>query len=117
MAYSARPPIASDRLQELPDGRLALRFKQAWRDGTTHIVCCRRDSVKEGGRLKRLCSLRTEFLRRTAESNRSEVKRRLLVAARAPGLPQAIPSTALRVASRSRLTGTRVASGSFNTAT
>jgi hypothetical protein len=30
--YLARPPIANDRLQELPDGRLALRFKQAWRD-------------------------------------------------------------------------------------
>jgi hypothetical protein len=29
---------ATDRLQELPDDRLALRFKQAWRDGTTHIV-------------------------------------------------------------------------------
>jgi hypothetical protein len=36
--YLARPPIANERLQELPDGRLALRFKQAWRDGTTHIV-------------------------------------------------------------------------------
>jgi hypothetical protein len=36
--YLARPPIANDRWQELPDGRLALRFKQAWRDGTTHIV-------------------------------------------------------------------------------
>ena len=36
--YLARPPIANDRLQELADGRLALRFKQAWRDGTTHIV-------------------------------------------------------------------------------
>jgi len=36
--YLARPPIANDRLQELPDGRLALRFKQAWRNGTTHIV-------------------------------------------------------------------------------
>ena len=36
--YLARPPIANDRLQELPDGRLALRFKQAWRDGTTRIV-------------------------------------------------------------------------------
>jgi hypothetical protein len=36
--YLARPPIANDRLQEQPDGRLALRFKQAWRDGTTHIV-------------------------------------------------------------------------------
>jgi hypothetical protein len=36
--YLARPPIANDRLQKLPDGRLALRFKQVWRDGTTHIV-------------------------------------------------------------------------------
>jgi hypothetical protein len=36
--YLARPPIANDRLQELPGGRIALRFKQAWRDGTTHIV-------------------------------------------------------------------------------
>jgi hypothetical protein len=35
--YLARPPIANDRLSELPDGRLALRFKQAWRDGTTHV--------------------------------------------------------------------------------
>lgn len=25
----ARPPIAKDRLQDLPDGPLALRFKQA----------------------------------------------------------------------------------------
>jgi hypothetical protein len=32
--YLARPPIAHDRLTELPDGRIALRFKQAWRDGT-----------------------------------------------------------------------------------
>jgi hypothetical protein len=36
--YLARPPIANDRLRELPDGRLALRFKQAWRDDTTHIL-------------------------------------------------------------------------------
>ncbi|HEY5284670.1 MAG TPA: transposase [Polyangia bacterium] len=36
--YLARPPIANDRLQELPDGRLALRFKQAWRDGTSHVA-------------------------------------------------------------------------------
>ena len=36
--YLARPPIASDRLSELPDGRLALKLRQAWRDGTTHIV-------------------------------------------------------------------------------
>jgi hypothetical protein len=31
--YLARPPIAHDRLSKLPDGRLALQFKQPWRDG------------------------------------------------------------------------------------
>jgi hypothetical protein len=36
--YLARPPIANDRLTELPDGRLALKFKQRWRDGTSHVV-------------------------------------------------------------------------------
>jgi hypothetical protein len=36
--YLARPPIANDRLQELPDGRPALRFKQAWRDGTKSVA-------------------------------------------------------------------------------
>jgi hypothetical protein len=36
--YLARPPIAHDRLSELPDGRLALQFKQAWRNGATHVV-------------------------------------------------------------------------------
>jgi hypothetical protein len=36
--YLARPPIANDRLTELPDGHLALKFKQARRDGTTHVV-------------------------------------------------------------------------------
>ena len=38
--YAARPPIAHDRLTELDDGsgRLALRLKTRWRDGTTHIL-------------------------------------------------------------------------------
>jgi hypothetical protein len=36
--YLARPPIANERLSELPDGRLALRLKQRWRNGTTHVV-------------------------------------------------------------------------------
>ena len=36
--YLARPPIANDRLRKLPDGRLALQLKQAWRDGSTHVV-------------------------------------------------------------------------------
>jgi len=36
--YVARPPLANDRLEERPDGRLALRLKTRWRDGTTHIL-------------------------------------------------------------------------------
>jgi hypothetical protein len=33
--YLARPPIASDRLTQMEDGRLELRLKRPWRDGTT----------------------------------------------------------------------------------
>jgi hypothetical protein len=33
--YLARPPIATDRLVPLQDGRLELRLKRPWRDGTT----------------------------------------------------------------------------------
>jgi len=36
--YLARPPIAADRLSQLADGRLELRLKRAWRDGTTAFV-------------------------------------------------------------------------------
>jgi hypothetical protein len=36
--YCARPPIATDRLTQLEDGRLCYRLKHRWRDGTTHIV-------------------------------------------------------------------------------
>jgi len=36
--YVARPPLANNRLEECPDGRLALRLKSRWRDGTTHVL-------------------------------------------------------------------------------
>jgi hypothetical protein len=36
--YCGRPPIATDRLSQLDDGRLCYRLKHRWRDGTTHIV-------------------------------------------------------------------------------
>jgi hypothetical protein len=36
--YVARPPLASERLSELPDGRLLYMLKNRWRDGTTHLV-------------------------------------------------------------------------------
>ena len=44
--YVARPPIAHDRLEERPDGNLALRLKTRWRDGTTHILMQRRDLIE-----------------------------------------------------------------------
>jgi len=36
--YLARPPIATERLSQLDDGRLELRLKRPWRDGTTAFV-------------------------------------------------------------------------------
>ena len=36
--YLARPPIANERLSELPDGHIVLRFKQPWRNGTTGVM-------------------------------------------------------------------------------
>ena len=36
--YLARPPIAADRLSLLNDGRLELRLKRPWRDGTTAFL-------------------------------------------------------------------------------
>jgi len=44
--YVARPPIAHDRLEERAEGRLALRLKTRWRDGTTHILIERRDLIE-----------------------------------------------------------------------
>jgi hypothetical protein len=36
--YAGRPPVATERLSVLPDGRLLYRFKRRWRDGTTHMI-------------------------------------------------------------------------------
>jgi hypothetical protein len=36
--YLARPPIATDRLSQLNDGRLELQLKRPWRDGTTAFL-------------------------------------------------------------------------------
>jgi hypothetical protein len=44
--YVARPPLAGDRLEALPDGTLALRLKTRWRDGTTHILMERRELLE-----------------------------------------------------------------------
>jgi len=44
--YVARPPLASERLVEQSDGRLALRLKTRWRDGTTHILMERHELLE-----------------------------------------------------------------------
>jgi hypothetical protein len=36
--YVSRPPVATERLSRLDDGRLLYRLKHRWRDGTTHVV-------------------------------------------------------------------------------
>jgi hypothetical protein len=36
--YVARPPVATERLSRLADGRLLYRLKRRWRDGTTHMI-------------------------------------------------------------------------------
>ena len=36
--YGARPPVATERLSRLEDGRLLYRLKHRWRDGATHVV-------------------------------------------------------------------------------
>jgi len=44
--YVARPPLASERLEECRDGKLALRLKSRWRDGTTHILMERSELIE-----------------------------------------------------------------------
>jgi hypothetical protein len=38
LRYIARPPLSDERLSQLEDGRVAVRLKKAWRDGTTHVA-------------------------------------------------------------------------------
>jgi hypothetical protein len=36
--YTGRPPVATERLSLLPDGRLLYRLRRRWRDGTRHVI-------------------------------------------------------------------------------
>jgi len=36
--YVGRPPVASERLSNLDDGRLLYELRHRWRDGTTHVA-------------------------------------------------------------------------------
>ncbi len=41
--YAARPAVATERLNELPDGRLLYRLKRPWREGTCAVIFERQD--------------------------------------------------------------------------
>jgi hypothetical protein len=43
--YAARPAVSTERLSELPDGRLLYRLKRRWRNGTTEVVFDRSDFI------------------------------------------------------------------------
>jgi hypothetical protein len=36
--YAGRPPLSTERLSMLADGRLLYRLKRRWRDGTSHVI-------------------------------------------------------------------------------
>ena len=45
--YAARPAVSTERLTELPDGRLLYRLKRPWRDGTSAVVFERQDFMSK----------------------------------------------------------------------
>jgi hypothetical protein len=38
LRYGLRPPLSTERLSLLADGRLLYKLKRRWRDGTTHVI-------------------------------------------------------------------------------
>ncbi len=36
--YMARAPLLNERLELLPDGKVKLKLKNLWHDGTSHLV-------------------------------------------------------------------------------
>ena len=44
--YIARPPLAKERVEELPDGRVRIHLKRAWSDGTTALELSRLELVE-----------------------------------------------------------------------
>ena len=38
LEWSSPGPIATERLERLPDGRVVYAFKHPWRDGTSRVV-------------------------------------------------------------------------------
>ena len=48
--YLLRPPLVQDRVRRRADGRVAVKFKGAWRDGTTHLIFEPLEFLGEAGR-------------------------------------------------------------------
>ena len=46
--YVSRPAVSTERLSELPDGRLLYRLKRRWKNGTTEVVFDRTDRESSG---------------------------------------------------------------------
>lgn len=51
--YAGRPPVATERLTALPDGKLRYRLKRRWRDGTTHTIFVPLEQASEVFRSKK----------------------------------------------------------------
>jgi hypothetical protein len=43
--YASRSAVSTERLSELPDGRLLYRLKRRWRNGTTEVVFEKSDFI------------------------------------------------------------------------
>jgi hypothetical protein len=38
LRYMGRPPISEERLSQAADGRIVVRLKKYWSDGTSHLI-------------------------------------------------------------------------------
>jgi len=86
--YLARPPIGTDRLTALDDGRLLLEFKRAWRDGTTHIALSPHELI---GRLIALVPRPRRHLTRHHGVLAPAFAARAAIIPGPPGSPAAVP--------------------------
>lgn len=87
--YVARPPLAQERLELSRDGRVRLRFKAPWKDGTDAILLHPLDFIS------RLCALvpapRFHLLRYHGVLSAHAAARREVVPGRAPLLGEQLP--------------------------
>jgi hypothetical protein len=65
--YIARPPVSTERLSKLTDGRLLYRLKRKWRDGTTTSCSSRSSSSRNSPQSCRLLDSYGEVPRRARD--------------------------------------------------